>query len=153
MIAEALLISAARRDHLVKTIWPALDRGDWVVCDRFSDSTLAYQGYGEGLDRGALRALYDLVAPGFAPDLTLILDLPVDIGMARAVARLAGAAADRFERRPRAFHERLREGFLEIVRQEPQRCAVIDASVGVEAVFASIRHEVETRLGIRLAAG
>jgi dTMP kinase len=153
VIAEALLISAARRDHLVKTIWPALDRGDWVVCDRFSDSTLAYQGFGEGLDVAALRALYALVAPGFAPDLTLILDLPVDVGLARAAARLAGAAADRFERRPRAFHERLRDGFLEIARHETQRCAVLDASVGVEATFAAIRREVETRLGIRLAAG
>jgi dTMP kinase len=124
-----------------------------VVCDRFSDSTLAYQGYGEGLDRAALRALYNLVAPGFAPDLTLILDLPVDIGLARAASRLAGAAADRFERRPRVFHERLREGFLEIARQEQRRCAVIDASVGVEATFAAIRREVETRLGVALDQG
>jgi dTMP kinase len=136
---------AARRNHLVETIWPALERGAWVVCDRFADSTLAYQGYGRGLPREALAALHRLVAGEFKPDLTLVLDLPVKVGLSRAGRR--GDNATRFERMGTDFHERLRRGFLEIAAAEPQRCVVIDATVDIPAVDQAIRAAVRARLG------
>ena len=139
---------AARRNHLVATIWPALERGDWVICDRFADSTLAYQGYGRGLPPTALALLHSLIAPNFKPDLTLILDLPVDVGLSRA-ARRAGSA-NRFERMGHDFHERLRRGFLEIARTEPQRCVLIDAAADIAAVQQAIRAAVRTRLGVAI---
>lgn len=106
---EALLHSAARRDHLVKTVWPALERGAWVICDRFADSTLAYQGYGHGLDRALIEQLVEVTMGRFRPDLTLILDLPVEEGLRRAGGR--GGAEDRYERMGLDFHQRLRQGF------------------------------------------
>ena len=139
---------AARRNHLVETIWPALERGDWVVCDRFADSTMAYQGYGRGIPREALAALYKLIAGDFKPDLTLILDLPVDIGLSR-ISRRPGSA-DRFERMGRDFHERLRRGFLEIAKAEPQRCVVIDATADVGSVQQAVRAAVRARLGVAI---
>lgn len=145
---ELLLIVAARRTHLVETIWPALERGEWVVCDRFADSTLAYQGYGRGLPRAALEALHVLIAPNFKPDLTLILDLPVEAGFARAGARAEGVS--RFERLGREFHERLRRGYQEIAKAEPARCVLIDASAELSAVQEAIKAVVRTRLGIAL---
>jgi dTMP kinase len=137
---------AARRNHLVETVWPALDRGDWVVCDRFVDSTLAYQGYGRGLPREALASLHTLIAGSFKPDLTLILDLPVDIGLSRAGKRPDGG--DRFEQMGRDFHERLRQGFQEIAQAEPQRCVLIDATATISAVQQTIRAAVRARLGV-----
>jgi dTMP kinase len=110
----------------METIWPALERGDWVVCDRFADSTMAYQGYGRGLPREALTALHRLIAGDFKPDLTLILDLPVEIGLSRTAERADNAT--RFERMGPEFHRRLRQGFLEIAAAEPLRCVVIDAT-------------------------
>ena len=118
-MSETLLLLAARRNHVGHVIRPALQRGDWVVCDRFSDSTMAYQGYGHGLDRAMLRDLSARILDEFAPDATLILDIPVDVGLARAASRDGGE--DRYERMDRAFHERLRQGFLEIARHEPDR--------------------------------
>ena len=126
---ESLLHFAARRDHLVKTIVPALEAGNWVLCDRFADSTIAYQGYGHGVSRRGLDQLYDLVSQGRSPDLTFILDLAVDAGLARASQRArAGVAAreDRYERMDVVFHERLRAGFQEIAAAEPERCVVLD---------------------------
>jgi dTMP kinase len=146
-IGEALLVTAARRDHLVTTILPALAAGTWVVCDRFADSTMAYQGYAGGADRTALAALYRLVAGDFAPDLTLILDLPVATGLARARAR-ATSGEDRFERMGSAFHEKLRAGFLEIARNEPNRCVVIDATATVDEVHEAVLSTVRQRLGV-----
>ncbi|MBX6369036.1 MAG: dTMP kinase [Rhodospirillales bacterium] len=143
-VAEALLVSAARRDHLLRTIWPALDAGKWVVSDRFADSTIAYQGSAGGVARAELDALYRLVAGDFRPDLTLILDLPVELGLARAGAR---GGDDRFEKKERAFHERLRAGFLAIAAEEPERCAVIDASGSPEEVHEAIWQVVRARLG------
>ncbi len=143
--SEALLHSAARRDHLRRTIWPALDRGAWVLCDRFADSTLAYQGYGHGLPMDWITDLTRLTLGEFAPDLTLILDMPAAEGLARAVKR--GGGEDRYERMGGAFHQRLRDGFLEIAATDPARCAVIDAVQSVDAVRADIAAEIRARLG------
>jgi dTMP kinase len=142
---EALLHFAARRDHLRAIVWPALKRGTWVASDRFADSTRAYQGYGHGIDLGLLDRLYDIAVGDFRPDLTLILDLPVDAGLARA-ARRRGSET-RYESLPRDFHDRVRAGFLEIAKREPARCVVIDASRDVERVAQDIAHLVAERLG------
>lgn len=152
---EALLHFAARRDHLVRTIWPALADGSWVLCDRFADSTMAYQGYGHGLDRSVIDTLYRLAVGDFRPDLTLILDLPVETGLARAGARNdaisdRAAAEDRYERMDRAFHQRLRDGFLDIARREPARCVVIDAGRAADAIAADICAIVAARFGVAL---
>lgn len=151
---EALLHFAARRDHLVRTVWPALAAGTWVLCDRFADSTMAYQGYGHGLDHKVINTLYGLAVGDFSPDLTLILDLPAATGLARAAARHGAsdeAVEDRYERMEIAFHERLRDGFLAIAHAEPQRCAVVDATQGATAVAGAIRAIVGDRLGVALS--
>jgi len=150
-LGEALLFAAARRDHVVRTILPALAAGTWVVCDRFADSTLAYQGDGKGLDRAVLAELQRLTLGGLAPDLTVILDLPVEEGLRRAAAR--SGAADRFERLGRAFHRRLRDGFRRIAAAEPQRCVVVDAAADPETVHRAILAAVAARLGVDLGAG
>lgn len=145
---ESLLLNAARRDHVTRLIRPALDAGQWVICDRFTDSTLAYQGYGRGLPLADLLALQRFTLGDFVPDLTLVLDLPVDLGLVRAAQR--AGAADRFERLDNAFHQRLRDGFLEIAAAEPSRCVVIDATADVEAVHRAIIAAVSARLGVAL---
>ncbi len=145
-MTEALLHFAARRDHLRSTVLPDLEAGHWVLSDRFADSTMAYQGYGHGLGRGAIEALHGLVVGDLAPDLTLILDLPVELGLERALARRDGE--DRYEGLDRTFHERLRQGFREIAGREPERCALIDASGEVDAVQAAVRACVAERLGV-----
>lgn len=142
-LTEALLHFAARRDHYVRTIAPALARGDWVVSDRFADSTTAYQGHGLGVDREALRRLYATVLGDFAPDLTIVLDLPVEAGLDRANRR---GGDDRYERMDVAFHQRLRDGFLAIAANEPVRCAVIDANADTDAVAAAVLAVVDGRL-------
>jgi dTMP kinase len=153
-VTEALLHFAARRDHLAKVIEPALRRGSWVVCDRFADSTMAYQGYGHGLGRAVVESLYALVVGDAGPDLTLVLDLPVAEGLARAGARGQsdkagdGAGEDRYEKMDLEFHQRLRDGFHDIVAREPQRCLLIDASGDEDAVAARIRDAVTGRLGV-----
>lgn len=141
---EALLHFAARRDHLVKTVWPALQRGQWVISDRFADSTMAYQGYGHGLPHDLVHGLYALAVGDFSPDLTLILDLPVEAGLERAVGR--GGGEDRYERMDVAFHQRLRRGFLDIAAAEPGRCAVIDAQGSPDAVHRAVLEAVTGRL-------
>ena len=145
-VAEAMLMFAARREHVVATIRPALEAGMWVISDRFADSTRAYQCHGQGVPGDVYRKLADLALEGLAPDLTLILDIPPEAGMARAAAR--GVAADRYERLDTGFHARVRAGFLAIAAAEPGRCAVVDASAGVEQVFPAIRAVVAERLGI-----
>lgn len=142
---EALLHFAARRDHLRATVWPALKRGTWVVSDRFADSTRAYQGYGHGLDLAMLDRLYEIAVGDFRPDLTLILDLPVGVGLARAGRRRGSET--RYESLPRAFHDRVRAGFQEIARREPARCAVIDSDRETERVAQDIARIVAERLG------
>lgn len=146
-MTEALLHCAARRDHLVQTLKPALEAGRWVVSDRFADSTVAYQGYGLGLGAATVRKLNALAVGDFVPDLTVIIDLPVDEGLTRAAAR--GGSA-RYESMSRDFHERLRQGFLEIAKEEPDRCTVVDGAGSEEEVAAAIRTAVAKRLNIEL---
>jgi dTMP kinase len=141
---EALLHFAARRDHLRATVWPALKSGAWVVSDRFADSTRAYQGYGHGLDLALLDRLYDAAVGDFRPDLTLILDLPVETGLKRAAARRG--TETRYENLPRDFHDRVRAGFLEIAKREPKRCVVIDASKDINTIAGAIAAVVAERL-------
>lgn len=152
-VAELLLHFAARRDHVVRIIRPALDRGDWVVCDRFSDSTMAYQGYGLELGPATVERVRDVAIGDTRPDLTLILDLPVEAGLGRAGER-DGPAGDqnRYERMDDAFHRRLRDGFLAIAKAEPGRCAVIDAGADMDAVQTAIRTAVADRLGVTFRA-
>jgi dTMP kinase len=143
---EALLHFAARRDHLRSTIWPALKRGEWVLSDRFADSTLAYQGYGHGLDPAIFALLARIAMQDFRPHLTLILDLPIDVGLARAAKRRG--LETRYESLPRDFHARVRTGFLEIAAREPERCVVINAAGELDAVAAAIAEAVSERLGV-----
>ena len=143
---EALLHFAARRDHLRATVWPALERGAWVVSDRFADSTRAYQGYGHGLDLESLDRLYEVAVDGFHPDLTIILDLPIETGLARAAARRG--TETRYESLPRDFHERVRQGFLEIAKSEPKRCAIVDATKDIDGIAQAIARTVTERLGV-----
>lgn len=145
-ISEALLMVAARRRHLLETVWPALDAGKFVVSDRFADSTMAYQGYGGRLDRTRLAELHRLIAEDFAPDLTLIFDVPIEIGLARAAQRHGGEA--RFEAKSRDYHERVRQGFRAIAQAEPQRCVLIDASRDIETVSAATLQAIRDRLAI-----
>ncbi len=145
-LTEALLNFAARRDHLEKTIRPALAAGQWVLCDRFADSTTAYQGHGHGLDLSVIRRLYEVAVGDFRPDLTLVLDLPVEAGLARAHGR--GGAEDRYERMGLDFHQRLRGGFLAIAAAEPDRCAVIPALADAETVHQAILQAVAARLSV-----
>ncbi len=144
-IAEAMLMFASRREHIVATIRPALEAGMWVISDRFADSTRAYQCHGQGVPGEVYRRLADLALEGLAPDLTLILDVPPEQGMARAASR--GVAADRYERLDDGFHARVRAGFLAIAAAEPTRCAVLDAGRAPEAVFADVLRAVTERLG------
>jgi dTMP kinase len=148
---EALLFSAARIDHIDTRIAPALARGAWVVCDRFADSTRAYQGAAGRLDEAFIARLERVAVGDYRPDLTLMLDLPPEQGLARA-ARRRGASerADRFEREGVAFHRTLRAAFLEIAREEPSRCVVLDASPDEATVAATVWGAVAERLGTRL---
>ena len=135
-LTEALLNTAARRDHLTKVIQPALAQGKVVISDRFADSTMAYQGYGHGVDRATLASLYRAIAGNFQPDLTLILDLPVEVGLARAGTRAGNET--RYENMAVVFHQRLRDGFRAIASAEPGRCRVIDANRPLEQVHHDI---------------
>jgi dTMP kinase len=150
-MTETLLMYAARRDHVERTIRPALARGAWVISDRFADSTRAYQGAGGGVPAGLVAALETFMLEDTRPDLTLILDLPVDIGLERAGLRGGGEA--RFEAKGHAFHQRLREGFLEIARAEPNRCVVLDAAEPPEAVSDAVWSTVAARLPVRPSHG
>lgn len=143
-VTEALLHFAARREHLRTTVLPAIARGTWVVSDRFADSTMAYQGYGHGIDRAMLGTLYDMTVGDFRPDLTLILDLPVDAGLARAAARRGKET--RYESLPVDFHERVRAGFLDIAAADPERCVVIDATAGIDDIARAIGDALAMRL-------
>ena len=151
-MSEALLNYAARLEHVETTIKPALAQGRWVLSDRFADSTVAYQGYGHDLGAETVYRLHRLTLGDFQPDLTVILDLPVETGLARAGGRHAGGNAreDRYERMDTAFHQRLRDGYLDIARRNPERCAVVDATKDEKAVHEWIRTLVHNRLGLKL---
>ena len=141
---EALLINAARTDHLDRTIRPALANGQWVVCDRFADSTMAYQGYGMGLDRAWLETLRKRVVGDTEPGLTLVFDLPVDVGLGRAVA------SQRYEKMGRAFHETLRTAFQEIAAaKDGRKRVVIDAGKSVDEVARQVLEAVTAAYGLK----
>jgi dTMP kinase len=143
-VSETLLHFAARRDHLRATVWPALERGAWVISDRFADSTMAYQGYGQGLEPATIEEIYRLTIGEFRPDLTFILDLPAETGLERAAAREGGG--ERYEGMGLAFHERLREGFLAIAKAEPERCLVVDAAADAQTVTTRLLDALNSRL-------
>lgn len=145
-LTEVMLIMAARREHLSRTILPALEAGVWVVSDRFVDSTRAYQGVGLSLGIDKIDAIYHQIAGDFWPDLTLVLDLPVEVGLKRMTSR--GGDTDRYEQQKVDFHETLRSAFKKLAAAEPQRIATIDASVSAEAVHKAIA----TRVGNMIEA-
>lgn len=143
--AEALLHFAARRDHVTRVIEPTLSAGGWVVCDRFTDSSVAYQGYGHALGAEFIHALADLTLGDFRPDLTLILDIDPEIGLERAGKRGGGEA--RYEGMGIKFHRRLRAGFLDIAKAEPDRCVVIDAGGSEDQIAEAVWRAVQERGG------
>ncbi|HLY53451.1 MAG TPA: dTMP kinase [Steroidobacteraceae bacterium] len=136
-VTETLLMFAARDLHLRNLIRPALARGEWVICDRFTDATRAYQGAGRGVDGGLIETLATAVHAGLSPDCTLLLDLPVNLGLARARGRDA-APADRFESETAAFFEKVRSGYLELARREPHRFHILDAASPLAQVEARV---------------
>ena len=141
---ETLLMYAARSDHLERTIRPALAAGSWIVCDRFADSSRVYQGAGGGVSESLIEALDAAVVDGDQPDLTLVFDLPVDVGLERAFGR--GLFETRFESKGVAFHQKLRDGFLDVAERHPDRCVVIDATGEVDEVSERLWAVVEARL-------
>jgi dTMP kinase len=141
---ETLLMYAARSDHLERTIRPALAAGSWIVCDRFADSSRVYQGAGGGVSESLIEALDAAVVDGDQPDLTLVFDLPVDVGLERAFGR--GLFETRFESKGVAFHQKLRDGFLDVAERHPDRCVVIDATGEVGEVSERLWAVVEARL-------
>ncbi|WP_373460254.1 dTMP kinase [Pseudokordiimonas caeni] len=149
-MTEALLVTAARADHVARTVLPALERGEWVISDRFYDSTIAYQGYAHGLGAQKMEDLQRLALGDMAPDLTLILDLPVEMGLARAGHRegQVQGGEDRFERMPKSFHEALADGFRQIAVTHKDRCTLIDATGDADAVEAAIWAAAQARLGL-----
>ncbi len=152
-ISEVLLLFAARSMHIEKLINPALEKGDVVICDRFTDSTIAYQGYGRGEDIQKITDIEKIVIGDFKPDITFILDIDVKTGLERSTRRLAGEnlesekTEDRFERLDVAFHERLRSGFLEIAKQDRERCYVLDALQTEVALAEEIAEKTLEKLG------
>ena len=137
--AELFLFLADRRQHTLQVILPALEQGAWVLCDRYADSTLVYQGYGRGLDIALIRRLNALATGDLTPDLTVLIDLPVEDALARA------DAPNRFEAETLAFHTRIREGYLQLARAEPRRFLVLDGLQPLEALQASLKQAVRER--------
>jgi len=148
-MTEALLMTAARNEHVERTIKPALAKGTWVLCDRFFDSSVAYQGAGRGLGTQHIRQLQTHALGDFEPDLTLILDLPVDVGLSRAKERESGKAdsEDRFERLDTSFHETLRAAYIDIANAEPDRCVIINANRSVDELHSAIQQQIQTKFG------
>ena len=149
-VAEVFLFAASRRQHVMELIRPAMDRGDDILCDRFTDATLAYQGFGRLLPLDQLSALNEWATGGLHPDLTLIFDLPEESGLSRARSRNAGAANDegRFEAEDLRFHRRVREGYLALAVAEPGRFAVIDATGNEEEVYERMVETLRSRIGV-----
>jgi len=148
-LAEMFLFLAARQQHVTRVIRPALERGEIVISDRYIDATVAYQGYGRGVDIETIKQLNLLATEGVLPDLTLVLDLPAGVG----IGRIADRAHDSFEQMGLAFHERVRAGYLEIAREEKDRVAVVAGDQGEEETRKAIRALVEERLGEVLRGG
>jgi dTMP kinase len=150
--AETILFAAARDDHLRNTIVPALEQGKWVICDRFSDSTRVYQGVLGNVDPRLIKALERVTVGETMPDVTFILDLPAEEGLARAHRRRGDNETDRFESESLEFHQKLRKAYLELVKDNPQRCILIDASQPRDEVAKRIWREVSRRLSPSTAA-
>jgi dTMP kinase len=148
-LSETLLLLAARLDHVERRIRPALAAGQWILCDRFVDSTRVYQGMAAAVGVELVNRLQAATIGDLAPDLTLILDVPVEVGLAR---RGRNASESRFEDKGVAFHQRVRDGFLQLAAEEPARCRVIDAAQGADAVAAALREAVAVRFGLDLGA-
>jgi dTMP kinase len=144
--AEALMFAVARADHIEHAIGQALHEGKWVVCDRFLDSTRAYQGATAGVPRGLINALERLTTGGLLPDITFILDIPPEEGRGRAAERRSGTVPDRFENQELMLHERVRRAFLDIAEEEPDRCIVVDASQPEAMVAEDVWEAVLQRL-------
>jgi dTMP kinase len=149
--AEAMLFAAAREDHIRCAIKPALEAGKWVVCDRFADSTRVYQGAVGAVDPRLIKALERVSVGELKPDLTIILDVPVALGLKRAAGRRRGAAADRFEAEQLDFHEKLRRAYLALAEAEPERCVVVDAGVQKKDVAARVWKVVNARFDPAMA--
>lgn len=145
-LAESVLFAVARADHIDNAIQGALQQGQWVICDRFIDSTRAYQGTTGGVPRGLINALEKLTVGALMPDVTFILDIPAEEGLARAEARAEGQDLDRFEGQELMTHERIRRGFLDIAEEEPGRCVVVDASQPEAMVAEDVWETVLQRL-------
>lgn len=146
-MAEALMMYAARADHLERVIRPALDRGEFVITDRFADSSMAYQGIAGALGEETVSRIHALVVGEDDPDITIILDVPIAVGLARAGGR--GAAETRFESKGAGYQEKVRQAFLKIARDNPKRCVVVDATPDEETVFRSVAAAVEKALRSR----
>jgi len=155
-LTEAMLMFSARREHLVHKIWPEMEKGKWVISDRFADSTRAFQGYGMGLDAALIEKLYALVAGDFQPDLTFIFDIDPEAGLARSMKQkgqtqnATESTEDRYERMGLAFHQRLRNGFLAIAKEYPDRCVIIDAAQDIATVHRQVLRVIEDRYGVSL---
>lgn len=148
-MTELMLYAAARSQHLAEIVQPALTAGSLVLCDRFSDATRAYQAFGRGIDRQAMESLNDLACNGLTPDLTLLLDCPVEVGLARARQRIAGSSGpkeERFELESLHFHQRVRDGYLQLAAEEPDRFVVIDAAASQDQVARTVLQAVQQRL-------
>jgi dTMP kinase len=150
--AEVFLFAAARAQHTDAVIRPALEKGQVILCDRFSDATIAYQAYGRGLPLEAVREICRFASRGLSPRLTLLFDLPVEKGLERAFRRIAGreerSREDRFEREHLDFHRRIREGYLTIAREEPDRVKIVDASRDIESTRLEVRAILSSFLGV-----
>jgi dTMP kinase len=146
--AETLLFAAARDDHVRSVILPSLNQGSWVLCDRFFDSTRAYQGSLGQVSADVLNALQRVTIGGLKPDLTIILDVPVEVGMQRAAVRRGSGTADRFESEDMTFHEGLRAAYRKIAADDPERCVLIDATADADsvaqAVWSTVRQHLAT---------
>jgi dTMP kinase len=148
-LAELLLYAAARAQHMLEVVIPALEAGVIVICDRFTDATLAYQGYGRQLDLAVIHRLNELATGAILPDLTLLLDCPVETGLERAISRInsaPGAREERFELESLQFHQRVRDGYLALAQQQPARFVIIDATAGIRETEEAIATAVLSRV-------
>lgn len=156
-LSEALLLFAARREHLVKKIWPALKQGKWVVSDRFADSSRVYQGMAQGIGINTVEGLYYMVAQEFEPDLTFIMDIDPEEGLRRSgkqnqmTLNLNESTEDRYERLGLDFHEKVRNGFLQIAKDKPKRCVIIDAAQSQDQIFDQMKDVLQIKTGLKKA--
>jgi dTMP kinase len=149
-VTETLLFYASRREHIARVVWPQMEQGKTVVCDRFADSTRVYQGFGKGLGDDYVMSIHHLVLGAFQPNLTLWLDIEVDTGLERATSR-PGEQEVRFESMQKSFHERVRGGFQHLAEQEPHRVVRINASQSIAEVHHDIIRTINGRLGLNLS--